>query len=180
MIRIACKISFLVILVIGTISCTSNIHKTSSFKDIFDHYRSQSGIVAFSVPPALFSLLLNQADDNNLNDLSDLLKDLSAFRMIVLEDENQFESKRDELFDVVNQFTVRNEYNDFFVMRGGQEDLVIKVRENNNTIQEAIIIIGAEDSFTVVNLKGAIRPEYFTRLAESGFLEEFSDFQPWN
>ncbi len=179
MIRLACKISLCAVLVSGIISCTSNIHKTSSFKDIFDYYRSQSGIVAYSVPPALFSLILDQADDNDLTDFSSLLKDLSAFRMIVLENEPQFEARKDELFDVVYQFTVRNEYNDFFAMRGSQEDIIIKVRDNNNTIQEAIIIIGAEDSFTVVNLKGNIRPEYFTRLAESGFLEEISDFQPW-
>jgi len=114
MIRIIRSISLLFVLSIGIISCTSNIYKTSSFKDIFDHYRSQSGIVAFSVPPALFSLLLDQADDNSLSDFSSLLKDLSSFRMIVLENENQFETRKDELFDVVNQFTLRNEFNDFF------------------------------------------------------------------
>ena len=179
MIRSIYRISLLLIICMGMISCTSNIHKTSSFKDIFDHYRSQSGIVAFSVPPALFSLLLDQTDDNDLSDFSDLLKDLSAFRMMVLENENQFESRRDELFDVVNQFTIRNEFNDFFTMRGGEDDLIIKVRDNDNIIREAIILIGAEDSFTVVNLKGEIRPEYFTRLAESGVLEQFTDFQPW-
>ena len=131
MIRIIRSISLLFILSMGIISCTSNIYKTSSFKDIFDHYRSQSGIVAFSVPPALFSLLLDQADDNSLSDFSSLLKDLSSFRMIVLENENQFETRKDELFDVVNQFTLRNEFNDFFAMRGGQDDLIIKVRDNN-------------------------------------------------
>ena len=132
MARSICKISLLIIWGMGLISCTSNIHKTSSFKDIFDHYRSQSGIVAFSVPPALFSLLLDQADDSDLNDLSSLLKDLSAFRMIILENEQQFESRKDEMFDVVNQFTDRNEFNDFFAMRGGQDDLIIKVRDNND------------------------------------------------
>ena len=112
-----------------------------------------------------------------MNDFTSLLKDLSAFRMIVLENENQFDAKKKEIFDVVYQFTVRNEFNDFFTMRGGQDDLIIKVRDKDNTIQEAVILLGAEDSFTVVNLKGNIRPEYFTRLAESGFLEEFSDFR---
>jgi len=176
----AVRIGALLFLSIGINSCTQDIHKTSSFKDIFDHYRSQQGVVAFSVPPALVSLVLEHAADSNLNDFNSLLKDLSAFRMIILEERKNFKSRKDELFDVVYQFTIRNEFNDFFVLRGGRDDLVIKVRENNNTIQEAIILIGAEDSFTVVNLKGKISPEYFSRLEESGFMEEFSNFHPWD
>jgi len=177
MVRVFYRIILVALFGAGIQSCTSNIHETSSFKDIFDHYRSQSGIVAFSVPPALFGLLMDNVSDSSMNDFTSLLKDLSAFRMIVLENENQFDAKKKEIFDVVYQFTVRNEFNDFFTMRGGQDDLIIKVRDKDNTIQEAVILLGAEDSFTVVNLKGNIRPEYFTRLAESGFLEEFSDFR---
>lgn len=163
----------------GILSCTTNLDKTSSFKDVFDYYRSQPGVVAFSLPPALFSLILDQAEDSDLRDISSLLKDLSAFRMIVLENDKQFETKKEELFDVVYQFTVRNAYNDFFTMRGGQNDLIIKVRDSDDIIREAVIIIGAEDSFAVLNLKGDIHPEYFTRLAESGFLEDLKDLKSW-
>ena len=39
------------------ISCARDINKTESFRDIFDYYRDQEGVMAFSIPPSLIGLI---------------------------------------------------------------------------------------------------------------------------
>jgi len=163
-------------------SCTYDLTKTDSFRDIFDHYRSKQGILAFSVPPALFSIILNHAEEgetSELSEFSELLKDLSAFRMIILETDDQFVTRKDELSEVIFSFTQRNGYNDLFRIQSEDDNIAIKILEGKETIKEAILVISSDDSFTVINLRGNIRPDHFRKLAESGIFEDLEGFRPW-
>lgn len=157
------------------ISCTRDINKTASFRDIFDHYRDQQGITAFSIPPSLVGLIMSQSDEGD-NDLATLMKDLSAFRIIILEKNEKNQVMEDELFHVINDFTLRNGFNDFFVMRNSEENIMIKVKEDKNMISEAILLFTGEEGLTVINLRGNIKPENIAKLIDSGVIQ---DIEGW-
>ncbi len=157
------------------ISCTRDINKTASFRDIFDHYRDQQGITAFSIPPSLVGLIMNQSDEGD-NDLATLMKDLSAFKIIILEGNGKNQGMKDEMFHVINDFTLRNGFNDFFVMRNREENIMISVKENKDIISEAIILFTGEEGLTVINLRGNIKPENIAKLIDSGVIH---DIEGW-
>ncbi len=157
------------------ISCTRDINKTASFRDIFDHYRDQQGITAFSIPPSLVGLIMSQSDEGD-NALTSLMKDLSDFKMILLEETVKNQGMEDEIFHVINDFTLRNGFNDFFIMRNREENIMIRVKENKDMISEAIILFTGEEGLTVINLRGNIKPENIAKLLDSGVIQDIGEW----
>jgi len=155
------------------ISCTTDINKTESFRDIFDYYRDQEGIIAFSIPPSLLGLILGQAEeDEDEDEIISLMKDLSAFRLISLKETGIYQNTKDDMFQVINDFTLRNGFNDFFIMRNSEENIIIKVKENKDILSEAIIIFSEEGGLTVINLRGNIKPDNIGKLINSNVFQD--------
>jgi len=155
------------------ISCTTDIHKTESFRDIFDFYRNQEGVMAFSFPPSLIGLILDQGENDD-DEMVSLMKDLSAFRIISLKDTGINQNITNDMFQVINDFTIRNGFNDFFVVRSSEENIIIRVMESEDMISEAIIMFSEDNGLTVINLKGNIKPENVAKLIDS---EVFQDLE---
>lgn len=153
------------------ISCTPDINKTESFRDIFDYYRDQEGIMAFSIPPSLFGLILGQGEEEE-DEIVSLMKDLSAFRIISLKETGIYQNTKDDMFKVINEFTLRNGFNDFFIMRNSEENIIIKVKENKDILSEAIIIFSEEGGLTVINLRGNIKPDNIAKLINSNVFQD--------
>jgi len=104
------------------------------------------------------------------------MKDLSAFKIIILEGNGKNQGMKDEMFHVINDFTLRNGFNDFFVMRNREENIMISVKENKDIISEAIILFTGEEGLTVINLRGNIKPENIAKLIDSGVIH---DIEGW-
>jgi len=153
------------------ISCTRDINKTESFRDIFDYYRDQEGVTAFSIPPSLIGLILSRSDESE-NELASMMKDLSVFKMILLEESIENQGIKDNMYNVINGFTLRNGFNDFFIIRSSEENMIIRVKESKEIISEAIIMFLGEEGFTVINLRGNINPENIAKLLNSGVIQD--------
>ncbi len=78
------------------------------------------------------------------------------------------------MFQVINDFTIRNGFNDFFVVRSSEENIIIRVMESEDMISEAIIMFSEDNGLTVINLKGNIKPENVAKLIDS---EVFQDLE---
>ncbi|KPK79898.1 MAG: hypothetical protein AMS27_17535 [Bacteroides sp. SM23_62_1] len=164
-----------VFIILGMIiSCTTDINKTESFRDIFDYYRDQENIIAFSVPPSLIGLILEQAEQDE-NELITLMKDLSSFRIISLKEQDTDQHIKDDMFNVINEFTIRNEFKDFFILRNSEDNIIIRIKENKEIIGEAIIMVTEEEGLTVINLRGKIEPDNITRLMNSSVIQDIEE-----
>lgn len=150
--------------------CKPGLEKATSFKTVFDHYRDRENIVAISFPPGLVGLFLSDNDPGQA-DLKKLLQELSAFRMLSCKEGMQDSVLSEELRRTVSDFTRRNQYDDLFHMQTADEDIFIRIQEKNGTIREAILMLGSENNFFVIDLRGNINPEHFTRLAQEGQLQ---------
>ena len=89
--------SLLLLLLLYCLSgCSSNMEKSRSFKTIFDQYRDKDGVVAIGFPPGLLSLVLDQ-DDPEQRELKGLMKELSSFSMLFVEEGSQTGELKEEL-----------------------------------------------------------------------------------
>ena len=162
---------YLISLIAG---CSANLDKSRSFKTIFDHYRDKEGITAIGFPPGLLSLVLDQGDPDQ-GELRDLMKELSSFSMLIIEEGSQGINLKGELSSHVTDFTRRNEFQDLFRVQSGGEDLFIRIQEKEGMVREAILMFNADNSFAVIDLRGNIDIKHFTRLVEGGYLQDLTE-----
>lgn len=156
--------------------CMSDPYKTRSFKNVFDHYRVQEGIEAISFPPGIVRIFLSDTDPDQA-EIKKLMQDLSSFRMLILDTdaETREEGVGTELREAVNDFTIRNEFQDLFRMQSAGQDIFIRILEKDGTVKEALLMFDSDGSFFVINLRGDISLEHFTRLLEGGYLEGLTE-----
>jgi hypothetical protein len=151
-------------------SCTADTDKAKSFKAVFDHYREREGVTAISFPPGLVGLFLSDSDPDQA-ELKSLMQELTTFRMLSVSDSSGDTGTAGEMSAAVADFTTRNEFQDLFRIQTGGEDIFIRVLEKEGIISEAIVMLNADDTFFVIDLRGNIAMEHFTRLAQEGYLE---------
>lgn len=148
-------------------SCSTTPEKATSFKAIFDHYKSREGIVALSLPPGLMSLVIPE-DGHEMSEMKDLMGELSSFRMLTVDKAS--EELCGELRSLVTDFTYRKDFSDLFRLQGGEGDIFIRILEDEHSIREAVLMFSNDGEFLVVDLRGNISMELFTGLMEEGHL----------
>jgi len=170
---------FLLILLSCLSGCSSNVEKSRSFKTIFDHYRDKDGVGAIGFPPGLLSLVLDQ-DDPEQGELKGLMKELSSFSMLFVEEGSEAVDMKEELSTVVTDFTGRNEFQDLFRLQSGGDDMFIRILEKDGRVREAILMIDSDDNFAVIDLRGNIDIKHFSRLVEGGYLNDLTELSELN
>ena len=160
-------------------ACGQVPEKATSFKSIFDYYKSQDGVLALSLPPGLISLVLPDSDVKML-ELKNLLQELSAFRMLSVENLETNSLLKEDIHPSVTEFTYRNEFSDLFRLQNGGEDIFIRIQEKDELIKEAIIMLSSESGYFVFDLRGNISIEQFLKFAEGGYLNELSKLADFN
>lgn len=154
-------------------ACQTTPEEAKSFRAIFDHYREIEGVTAISFPPSLAGLFLS-GDDPDQAELKGLMQELSTFRMLTVDKGN--DTLLQEMNASVTSFTGRNEFQDLFRIQAEDDDIFIRIREEDGIVSEAVMMVSGEDGFFVMQLKGEIRLGHFTSLAESGNLEKLTGF----
>jgi hypothetical protein len=166
--------SLILLILLSCLSgCGSNLEKSRSFKTIFDHYREKDGIGAIGFPPGLLSLVLDQ-DDAEQGELKRLMKELSNFSMLFVEEGSEAGELKEDLSTAVSDFTSRNQFQDLFRLQSGSDDMFIRIQEKDGMVREAILMIDSDDGFAVINLRGNIDIRHFTRLVEGGYLNDLT------
>ncbi len=160
--------AFLFLVLLSLINgCSTAPEKASSFKTVFDHYRDREGILAISFPPGLVSIFLSE-DDPEQAELKELIRELSSFRMLSVENSQNSAGTAASLRQLVNSFTQRNGFEDLLRVQAAEQDTYVRILDKNGSIREAILMFDAESGFFVVDLRGNISLEHFTRFIEAG------------
>jgi hypothetical protein len=190
-------LSVLIFFLIGLVSipgCISDPQEARSFKTLFDHYKEQENVNAISFPPGLVGIFLNDSDPGQA-ELKKLMQELSSFRMLSINDTSGGVSgdegnesgeatagsgTLDEMKESVMEFTRQNEFQDLFRMQSGEQDIYLQIKEKDGIVSEAILMMDADDSFFIIDLRGKISLELFMALAEGGYLDELASLSNIN
>jgi len=169
--------------------CTSNPQEARSFKTLFDHYRVQENVDAISFPPGLVGLFLSDSDPDQA-ELKKLMQELSSFRMLSLNESSAETSSASDAFagdtqfeeikTSVMEFTRRNEFQDLFRMQSGGQDIFLRIKEKDGMVREAVLMMEGDEIFFIIDLRGNISLDHFTKLAEGGYLDELTGLSNLN
>ena len=151
-------------------ACTQDPGNARNFRVIFDHYRSAEHVMAVSFPPSL--ALLVMGDDHEADGSRSLMQDLSAFHMLIVDEGGT--AIRKSLSEDVQNYTLRQGFEDLFRIQQGGGDIFIKILESEGFVNESVLMFGQEDGLVVLNLRGNISLDHFTALANNGTLESLS------
>ena len=166
--------SFIVLILIALLSvpgCNPPPEKAKSFKSVFDHYRNRENIIAISIPPGLVGIFLSDNDPGQA-ELKKLMHELSAFRMLSMEEGTTNSELAEELRMAVSEFTSRNQFQELFRIQSATDDVVVMIQEREGEVSEAVLMMNAGDNFFVIGLKGNISLDHFTGLVKGGYLQE--------
>ncbi len=193
----AAVLSVFLFILTGLVSipgCTSDPREARSFKTLFDHYKDMENVDAISFPPGLISIFLNDSDPEQA-ELKKLMQELSSFRMLSINETSGGVSGEegngsgeatagsgslDEMKESVMEFTRQNEFQDLFRMQSGEQDIYLQIKEKDGIVSEAILMMDADDSFFIIDLRGKISLELFMALAEGGYLDDLASLSDIN
>jgi hypothetical protein len=166
--------SYIVVILIALLSlpgCNPQPEKATSFKTVFDHYKDRENIMAISIPPGLVGIFLSDNDPGQA-ELKKLMQELSAFRLLSMEEATLNSELAEELRMAVSEFTSRNRFQEFFRIQSSTEDVVVMIQEREGVVSEAVLMMNAGDNFFVIGLKGNISLDHITGLVEGGNLQD--------
>lgn len=139
------KISTIIILLFGMISCSSSQHLNKDFTDFYKHHQDDNGVVSFSLPIGLAKILIDDDDD----DAKKILGKLNKMRFFICEKDNGFYTK------AIEGYLPEPNYHDLMVIRDGAETVVFKIKEPvNGKIKEIILTVSKPDSFVAISFNG--------------------------
>ncbi len=132
-------------------ACMYDPGGAGSFKSVFDHYRDQDNVEAISFPPGLVSIFLDDSDPEQA-ELKKLMKELSSFRMLSLNDGSSGPETGDltqveEMKETILEFTSENEFQDLIRIQSDGQDIFIRIREKDGLVKEAILMMECRRQF---------------------------------
>jgi len=174
--------SIIVLILIALLSlpgCNPPPDEAKSFKSVFDHYKDRENIMAISIPPGLVGIFLSENDPGQA-ELKKLMQELSAFRLLSMEEGILNPELAEELRMAVSDFTSRNQFQDLFRIQSTTEDVVVMIQESEGVVTEAVLMMNSGDSFFVIGLRGNISLDHITGLVEGGNLEDLINLSDIN
>ena len=147
----------------------SSFSQTSDLDAFFDKYAGKEGFTTVIVTPKMFELVarLDVEGDDELEDLAEIIGDIKGLKVLVYEDaENSAQMK--SYFNEVSKDIPSNRYEDLMIVRGKDENVDFKIKEDaSGIIEELLMVVQGEDEFVFLSLYGKIDLAKVSKLAKS-------------
>ena len=144
-------------LFISTVSFILFSSCSSGPDPVADHvmrdYEGLPGVYTFRIPTGLVSMVMKGQDDQ---DVKNFLSGMETIKVIII---NAAETKEKKLPEVVARFTKaleKENFEDLMMINQGGEKIVVKVHEEGDKTDEAMIMITSKDEFLGLSLVGDI------------------------
>ncbi len=116
-------------------------------------YEGLPGVYTFRIPPGLVGVVMKGQDDQ---DVKDFLSGMETIKVIII---NAAETKEKKLTAVVARFTnalKKEKFEDLMMINQGGNQVVVKIHDEGDKTDEAMIMITSEDEFLGLSLVGDI------------------------
>ena len=155
------KLLSITILLLATIIQSCSAHKNKgTYTDFYKEYKRKNEFVSFNIPPGLFGLFISK-DDKELKQFFKSLDDIK-----ILSYENNADSVKYFTSELKKKLPSKF-YNDLMVINDGGDKVEFKIRERDNKVNELLIIVTGDNSFSVVSIKGEIELDKVTELSKT-------------
>ncbi len=140
---------------------------TKTFQSFFNNHKKDLGVTAFQVPNFMRTILTNISPE--INSLFGNVKD---FKFITFKDISK--EKQLTLIQEIDLVTAHN-FTDILRTNSVEKTKIISVKEDGNTVTQAIIFNTTLAKSSVFYLKGRFNPNQLKKLSETNQFENLSD-----
>jgi hypothetical protein len=138
--------------------------QTDAITRFFSKYSEDERFTTVFISQKMFQLVAKvETDDEDWNKMRDVVKDLGGLRILTC----------DTLIDGVQLYKEAlgkvpiSEYSELLTVRDGQENVRIWIKEQGNTINELLLLVGAPDEFVMLSFVGKIDVDKISSLSKT-------------
>lgn len=139
----------IILFVVQLMACSAVMSQKKDYNDFFKEYRSQDGVVSFSISSSIFKFML---DDDEEKD-EDVLSRVGDVSFIVSDEEGP------DLTDVIDDYLPKRRYHDMMLIKDGKSVVSFKARESKNGVSEIIMTVKEPKNLFVMCIAGDFTEE---------------------
>lgn len=134
-------------------------------------YEGMPGVYAFRLPPALLGLAVS---DETSADVKDFLSSMETIKVILVNKTETHEKVIDNFMEDFRQVLRDDGFEDLLIMNDGGDHIMVKIHQNGDKIDEAMVLIAGTDEFLGLSLVGNIDPAVLDRVVHEISTDDFN------
>ncbi len=142
----------------------TNIAQEDAISKYFSKYMDDESFTVVYLSPKLFQLLgklqIDELEEKEAEAIMEVVKDLKSLR--VLTTEENAEQRYKEAVNTINT----KDYEILLTVRDDDENVQFLVKDQGNTIDELLLLVGGQDEFVMVSFVGKIDLNKISKLAQ--------------
>jgi hypothetical protein len=161
-----------VLLLIVSFFILTSCEDDGGISKAFLKHSYKSGVTSITVPGWVIRLASTFGDLEE--EERDLLDNIDKVKVLTIED-NDLNARINLHEEFYSKINADKSFEELLVIREQNENVTIFGKMENNTIREMVILVGGDDN-TMVYLRGKIRPEQISNIANKHTKEKFFAF----
>ena len=139
---------------------------------LFDKYAGREGFTTVYISKYMFTMFANMddAEDEDLEEMQEVFGKLDGIRILAVEDENLL-GKGLNFYDEIMKDLDRSDYKELMVVKDAESDVVFLAREENGKIIELLLIVGGDTDNALIAITGEINLNTIGRISQSMDIE---------
>ena len=152
-----------------TLSCASGPEPVAD--KVLKSYESQSGVLAFRLPPAMVNVAVSTSTDE---ELKDFLKGMETIKVMIMGTED---AKKRDFGKINNRISKELDgigFEDLVAINHEGNKVLIKVYDQGEKTTDAVILVRGDDGFVALSLTGDIDLKELAKIAYKVHAEDFN------
>ena len=154
----------LILLPLFLLAALSAFAQNDAITRFFAKYQDDERFTVVYVSPKLFQMISKiEADDPDWAKAREVIADLGGLRILTADSVGD----GNEMYKDALSRVPQKEYEELLTVRDGDENVRFWIKENNNTINELLLLVGEPKSFTLLSFTGKIDLNKISSLSKS-------------
>jgi len=154
-------------------SVTIFITGTSLFAQnpIMDKYKGGEEFTTVFISPKMFEMIakfdFEEDDENPVG--KELIKSIKGINILVYENEDSLNNdgfSRALYQEAMTELPI-NRFEELMTVKDGLDDVQFLIKEQADTIQELLLLVGSEEEFVMINIQGNLDLNKLSKLSEA-------------
>ncbi len=156
-------------LIFLSFSCTSG--PAPEADKVLKSYESQSGVLAFRLPPAMVNVAVSTSADE---ELKDFLKGMETIKVMIM---GTVDGKKRDFGKINNRISKELDgigFEDLVAINHEGNKVLIKVYDQGEKTTDAVVLVRGDDGFVALSLTGDIDLKELAKIAYKVHAEDFN------
>ncbi len=139
---------------------------------MLDKYKGHEDFTTVSISPKLFEMIakFDFDDEAEKTVAKELLNSIKGIDILVYENEDSLynDGFSRKLYDeAAIELSSVNQFEELMTVKDGLDDVQFLIKEQADTIQQLLLLVGSEEEFVMVNIEGNLDLNQLSKLSES-------------